>query len=188
MCIRDSCTPLLVTYDVKVTQNPNHHHFNCQRMEHHEGKQTCRRSDGENTRKLVDRLRSLPRQILAEILSFLPLKSVVASATLSRQWRTLWTHLTILRYYSFIPPCIDSFSICVFQMRGDHVKIIDMIAICVSDFPDTLIPPPSCVFECQTLETHILGIGFDLKLPDNGIRLPNLKNLHVHVVLISSIM
>ncbi|KAJ8451039.1 hypothetical protein Cgig2_026848 [Carnegiea gigantea] len=117
-------------------------------MEHHECKQSCRRSDGENTRKLVDRLSSLPHPILAEILSFLPLKTAVAP-----------------------PPYPGGGAPCG--------------AISPSSATTALSLPASTAFQ-DSLETLILGIGFDLKLADNGIRLPNLKNLRVHSQLVNS--
>lgn len=40
---------------------------------------------------------------------------------------------------------------------------------------------PSFVFECQSLEVLVLGFGFDYKLPDNGVNLPNLKKLDICV-------
>ncbi|CAL1395825.1 unnamed protein product [Linum trigynum] len=55
----------------------------------------------------IDRLSSLPEDVLAHILSSLPTKYAVGTAVLSRRWKNLWTKVSNLDlYYSLLnqPP------------------------------------------------------------------------------------
>nr|ABD33094.1 Cyclin-like F-box [Medicago truncatula] len=48
-----------------------------------------------------DRISSLPDDVLNHILSYLPIKTTVATGRLSRQWQHLWKHLHVLDFNEY---------------------------------------------------------------------------------------
>jgi len=48
--------------------------------------------------EMEDRISNLPDGVINHILSFLPTKSAVATGRLSRRWRHLWQHLSVLNF------------------------------------------------------------------------------------------
>ncbi|CAA0808502.1 Unknown protein [Striga hermonthica] len=55
-------------------------------------------SGGEQNMTSVDRLSSLPDEVICHILSFLPTKLSVATSVLGRRWRFLWVHVPCLNF------------------------------------------------------------------------------------------
>lgn len=47
----------------------------------------------------IDRISSLPDEILSHILSFLPTKYAVATSILSHRWIDIWTKIPVLHFY-----------------------------------------------------------------------------------------
>ncbi|GER43034.1 F-box family protein [Striga asiatica] len=68
-------------------------------------------SDGEQNMGSIDRLSSLPDEVICHILSFLPTKRSVATSILGKRWRFLWAHV----------PCLD-FSGDDFKEEGTHAS------------------------------------------------------------------
>ncbi|CAI9110687.1 OLC1v1010754C1 [Oldenlandia corymbosa var. corymbosa] len=60
--------------------------------ESHLKRQKC--CDGSDDVSAVDRLSTLPDEIICDILSLLPIKSAVATSLLSKSWRLRWTQVT----------------------------------------------------------------------------------------------
>ncbi|KAE8681922.1 hypothetical protein F3Y22_tig00111280pilonHSYRG00005 [Hibiscus syriacus] len=56
--------------------------------------------DMEKGQKHIDQLSNLPDSIICHILSFLPTKLSVATSTLSKRWKHLWTAVPVLSFSS----------------------------------------------------------------------------------------
>ncbi|GER43080.1 F-box/RNI-like/FBD-like domains-containing protein, partial [Striga asiatica] len=55
-------------------------------------------SDGEENMASIDRLSSLPDDVICHILSFLPTKLSMATSVLRKRWRFLWAHVPCLHF------------------------------------------------------------------------------------------
>ncbi|XP_074297290.1 FBD-associated F-box protein At4g10400-like [Silene latifolia] len=164
---------------------------------------TNNNSEGRN--RSVDRLSSLPIDILIGIISHLPLRLAIATGSLSRRWRGLWTNITSI---DIAPDDIDKeimkqitspfiyrfrldefdkhFAILVPSMDTLIRKICDrniheLKVMCPYTRRDMSIVP-SVIFQTRSLVSLELGSTYDRcwEFPDDyseTIHLPNLKNL-----------
>ncbi|CAA0808576.1 Putative F-box/LRR-repeat protein [Striga hermonthica] len=87
---------------MEETRQPS---VNCQKL-----------SDREQNITLIDRLSSLPDEVICHILSFLPTKRSVTTSVLGRRWRFLWAHV----------PSVN-FSGCDFYFREEGTEALDII-------------------------------------------------------------
>ncbi|CAA0808515.1 Putative FBD-associated F-box protein [Striga hermonthica] len=55
-------------------------------------------SDAEQNMASIDRLSSLPDEVIFHILSFLPTRQSVATSVLGKRWRFLWAHVPCLHF------------------------------------------------------------------------------------------
>ncbi|CAA0808517.1 Putative FBD-associated F-box protein [Striga hermonthica] len=162
-------------------------------------------SDGEQNMTSIDRLSSLPDEVISHILSFLPTMWSVATSILGKRWRFLWAHV----------PCLD-FSGVDFNDDGTQdsdiihrvilrheAKRMDTLTLCdlnCNDYQlETLITAaidrgiqnlyleldfdtfPRCIFNCKTIVDLKLDVSYMrvlLSAVDN-VSLPSLKKFHV---------
>ncbi|KAK6137577.1 hypothetical protein DH2020_028681 [Rehmannia glutinosa] len=115
----------------------------------------------------IDRLSGLPDAILIHILSFLPTKLSVATSILARRWRILWAHVPNLDF--------DSQTHSTDNMEISFGDIINRV-IMLRKFP-------RCIFTCKTLVDLRLRGYLGYMNSGEIISLPNLKKLHLSLVL-----
>ncbi|CAA0808569.1 Putative F-box/FBD/LRR-repeat protein [Striga hermonthica] len=73
-------------------------------------------SDREQNMASIDRLSSLPDEVICHILSFLPTKRSVTTSVLGRSWRFLWAHV----------PCLN-FNVRNFDFWKEETQVLDII-------------------------------------------------------------
>jgi len=119
----------------------------------------------------VDRIGSLPEEILIHILSFFPTKQAVATSILSKRWIHLWLYVPVLKFtktkwkdqksYSRFKELV--FSILRSREAVGNHSINTFILDPQYCYTDTPIPKlPISNLTCTTLKTlHLKNIYFD---------------------------
>ncbi|XP_021767530.1 putative F-box/FBD/LRR-repeat protein At4g13965 [Chenopodium quinoa] len=116
----------------------------------------------------IDRISSLPDELLSEIVSRLSVNEAATTCVLSRRWRHVFALITRLEFDHSCRATLKQYKI-----RG--VKQLEVVARVRN--ADKL---PLALFECQTLEVLTLDVNQTLELP-SSFSLPNLKVLRLHI-------
>jgi len=164
----------------------------------------------------VDRISSLPDEIICHILSFLPTKEVVTTSVLSTRWKTLWTSVLTLDFEDncscFFNTTFASIVGSILDQRKaksikrlcllNHNKSfsLDLIATLVStavsqnlhelnlfSYCYLELTLPNTLFTCKTISVLKLSFGSTINL--NGIssfHLPSLKILHLYMLYLAN--
>ncbi|GER56533.1 F-box family protein [Striga asiatica] len=117
----------------------------------------------------IDRLSSLPDDVIYKTLSFFPAIDSITTSVLARRWRNLWAHVPVL-YFSEIDLVNDALNqICAIT------SLVDLsLDLCL----DTKLS--QIIFSCKTLVDLSLGLCY---IPDSGdVSLPALRNLKLEIV------
>ncbi|KAI3498096.1 hypothetical protein L1887_33842 [Cichorium endivia] len=155
----------------------------------------------------VDRLSSLPEELLSRILSLMPTKFAVRTSTLSKRWRYHWTFVTNLDFDDMHPvyglDCFLKFVDRVLKLcETSQVKLFRLsfsryvvpkssvsmwineaikLNVCELDITVTMPELPPNLFTCRTLTKLRLDAScVDLTVPFPVI-LPRLKTLDISV-------
>ncbi|EFH52640.1 F-box family protein [Arabidopsis lyrata subsp. lyrata] len=159
------------------------------------------------TKKVCSCINELPDDLILKILSFLSTKHVVVTSLLSKEWKSLWTRVPILKYdvrdhTRFFERFLDK-SLLSHQshvLESLHVKL--SVTLWNKDIGPwistalrhhhchlreleidacivhTLLPPE--LFTCETLVVlKLKGIVIDVEAPLTTVCLPSLKTLHI---------
>ncbi|KAL3652542.1 hypothetical protein CASFOL_002223 [Castilleja foliolosa] len=155
----------------------------------------------------IDRLSTLPDDLIIRILCFLPTKNSIATSILAKRWRLLWAHVPHLDFDSEAPHPIMCCSDIIYNVLSLHkaqtintFRLRFMDNIFNNEFDDwvkalvernvrkidvtldyQLIFLPLCLFSCKTLVD--LRLNLCGNIPDWGnVHLPALKRLHLDMV------
>ncbi|KAI3498098.1 hypothetical protein L1887_33844 [Cichorium endivia] len=155
----------------------------------------------------VDRLSSLPEELLSHILSLMPTKFAVRTSILSKRWRYHWTFVTNLDFDDMHPvyglDCFLKFVDRVLKLcKTSQVKLFRLsfsryvvpkssvsmwineaikLNVCELDIKVTMPELPSNLFTCKTLTKLRLDAScVDLTVPFPVI-LPRLKTLDISI-------
>ncbi|GAB2277849.1 hypothetical protein Dimus_012552 [Dionaea muscipula] len=156
----------------------------------------------------MDRLSSLPEDVLGHILSFLGTKFAVRTSILSKRWMFLYTFATSLDFYCSTRIPAPSFiystnrvlmhhnnirKLTLFMpyydgcMNDSHVtswiaavvfRGVEELKLCFGHLVDDWAPP-RCLFSSQTLVTFILSADTTFMVIPSSVWLPSLKILHM---------
>lgn len=156
-----------------------------------------------STTKNVDKLRSLPEDVLSHILSLMPTKIAVRTSVLSKSWRFSWTLVNILDINDSYPildeDCFLKFMDRVFELcKTTQVKIF-RLHFSLSWVPESLVSKwiseaidlrirrsklPISLLTCQSL-TKLMLHDSCMSWPfwdfPSSVNLPNLKTLDIVV-------
>ncbi|XP_039024829.1 FBD-associated F-box protein At4g10400-like [Hibiscus syriacus] len=127
----------------------------------------------EKGQKHIDQLSNLPDSIICHILSFLPTKLSVATSTLSKRWKHLWTAVPVLSFSSaeFIGT-LGSFVDSIVERNVQELKL----SLNFSHVPTVRLP--GRLFACRTLVSLKLIDNIFIDLPEN-VCLQNLRTLQL---------
>ncbi|KAI3764209.1 hypothetical protein L2E82_14213 [Cichorium intybus] len=155
----------------------------------------------------VDRLSSLPEELLSHILSLMPTKFAVRTSTLSKRWRYHWTFVTNLDFDDMHPvhglDCFLKFVDRVLKLcKTSQVKLFRLsfsryvvpkssvsmwineaikLNVCELDIKVTMRELPPNLFSCKSLTKLRLDAScVDLTVPFPVI-LPRLKTLDISI-------
>ncbi|XP_074298946.1 F-box/FBD/LRR-repeat protein At5g22700-like [Silene latifolia] len=127
----------------------------------------------------VDRLSSLPDDVLIEIISFLPLRLAIVTGSLSRRWCGLWTKVTSINIKL---PDFKNFP--DFMSHITSPSIYRFFVKCAVEVDDSISCSLLNFWFRQACDRNVLGASielyfvYNLRLHDDGqINLPNLKRL-----------
>ncbi|CAA0815971.1 F-box/FBD/LRR-repeat protein [Striga hermonthica] len=148
----------------------------------------------------IDRLSSLPDDVICKILSFLPTVDSITTSVLARRWRNLWAHVPVLYFLEIYlvddalnqvlsahkNPTIDTFLIhladtCNYDY-SDFEKLMDTVVARKVRNLDVLLYTklPQIIFSCKTLVELTLA---SCDIPDSGdVSLPALRKLTLEIV------
>ncbi|KAH9623180.1 hypothetical protein KSS87_019292 [Heliosperma pusillum] len=168
-----------------------------------------RRKKESNSKILVDRISSLPDELLINILNFLPIKYAVTSSILTKRWRYLYkevTHLDIddsflsknavvvnlTNSYVALIKMLDcaklsnlirfriNFNQCLYLEVGRWLKVMSHHRIQEIDLCiGTPLRFPDSMFTCKTLRILQLTDGFAVLTIPDTVCLPCLEILHL---------
>ncbi|TKY49091.1 F-box/FBD/LRR-repeat protein [Spatholobus suberectus] len=160
----------------------------------------------------VDRISSLPDDVICHILSFLPTKDAVNTSVLSTRWRSLWTSVSTLDFEDNWPcfPRKTYASVLgsiIVQRKATCIKKlilsnynrsfnIDMISTLVSAAVTQNLEEmhllcyyfleaalPNTLFTCKTISVLNLSLGWTINLNHiSSFHLPSLKVLHLSLL------
>lgn len=163
-----------------------------------------------STNENVDRLSSLPEEVVSHILSLMPTKFAVRTSILSKRWRYSWTLVHNLDFDDSHPvygldcfskfvdrvldlcktPQVKLFRLCFLEIwvrRSNVSKWINeavRLNVCELDIQVILLELPISLFTCKTLTKLRLDCGvFDLDVWNcpSPVDLPCLKTLDIVV-------
>ncbi|CAA0808520.1 Unknown protein [Striga hermonthica] len=163
-------------------------------------------SDGEQNMASVDRLSSLPDEVICHILSFLPTKRSVATSILGKRWRFLWANVPSL-HFSFTKVETQASDIINSVISQHKAKKMDTLTLCnlkCNEYQldtwikiaiergirnlclESLDTFPRSLLNCKTMVDLKLAGSFISRVPlsamDN-VSLPSLKKFHVSNVV-----
>ncbi|CAA0815963.1 Putative FBD-associated F-box protein [Striga hermonthica] len=157
---------------------------------------------GKSRELSIDRLSSLPDEVICHILSFLPTKLSVSTCVLAKRWRFLWAHVPVLDFQAdfFETPNSDVINSVILQHKAKTMHTLRISGIECNehqlekwistaverkirnlhiDFDvNSIALLHRTLFTCKTVVNMRLDLFKDL--PSTGdLCLPSLKKLHL---------
>ncbi|CAL5196876.1 unnamed protein product [Lathyrus oleraceus] len=161
-----------------------------------------------NTLDKVDRLSSLPYEILTKILTLLPTKDAITTSVLSSKWISLWTFANVFVFPNNFPSItrnnfVEIFNNILAQRRSNLINrlflcfetcydpdlVVKMISMAINQKVQEInlflypfqVYLPSQLFTCKTLT--VLELVGSLKFFQiSYVHLPSLKILHINLL------